>query len=163
MSIAASNLFTRNLYGEVVGRNMTAAEEARQAKLVSIFIKFGALAFVLFVKSQYAINLQLLGGIWIMQLFPAVVVGVFTRWFHGTALFWGWAAGMASGTAMAAARDLKSPIYPVHFLGHVYPMYAAIPALVANLLVSASLTFVLRAIGHSPGRDTTGELGEVSA
>jgi SSS family solute:Na+ symporter len=163
MSIAASNLFTRNLYGEAVGRNMTAAEESRQAKLVSIFIKFGALAFVLFVKSQYAIDLQLLGGIWIMQLFPSVVFGVFTRWFHGKALFWGWAAGMASGTVMAAARNLKSPIYPIHFAGNVYPMYAAIPALAANLLVSALVTVVLRAVGHAPGLDTTGELEQIPA
>ena len=100
MSIASANLFTRNLLGEALRRKMTNAEEARNAKLVSIFIKLGALAFVLFVKSQYAIELQLLGGIWIGQLFPSVICGVFTRWFHGRALFWGWAAGMATGTGM---------------------------------------------------------------
>jgi SSS family solute:Na+ symporter len=157
MSIAASNLFTRNLYGELLSLKLTPAEESRNAKLVSIFIKFGALAFVLFVKSQYAIELQLLGGIWIMQLFPAVVFGIFTRWFHGKALFCGWLAGMASGTAMAVARDLKSSIYPIHFGGHVYPMYAAIPALAANMIVSAVVTVALRAFGHAPGRDETGE------
>ncbi len=155
MSIASANLFTRNLYGEVLRRKMTPAEESRNAKLVSIFIKFGALAFVLFVKSQYAIELQLLGGIWIMQLFPAVVFGIFTRWFHGKALFWGWLAGMASGTSMAMARELKSSIYPVHIGGHVYPMYAAVPALAANLIVSTLVTVGLRAVGHPPGADTT--------
>jgi SSS family solute:Na+ symporter len=156
MSIASANLFTRNLYGELLHRKMTQAEESRNAKLVSIFIKFGALAFVLFVKSQYAIELQLLGGIWIAQLFPSVVIGVFTRWFYGRALFWGWLAGMASGSAMAIARDLKSSIYPIHFFGHVYAMYAAVLALAANLLVSALLTVGLRAFGHQPGSDSTG-------
>jgi SSS family solute:Na+ symporter len=158
MSIASANLFTRNLYGELLQRKLTPAEESRNAKLVSVFIKFGALAFVLLVKSQYAIELQLLGGIWIGQLFPSVVFGVFTRWFYGKALFWGWVAGMTSGTAMAIARDLKSSIYPIHIGGHVYAMYAAIPALAMNLLVSALLTIVFRAAGHQPGSDVTGEL-----
>jgi solute:Na+ symporter, SSS family len=59
---------------------------------------------------------------------------------------------------MAIARDLKSSIYPIHIGGHVYPMYAAIPALAANLLVSAVVTAVLRAVGHLPGSDSTGEI-----
>ena len=155
MSIASANLFTRNLLGEVLHRKMTNSEEAANAKLVSIFIKLGALAFVLFVKAQYAIELQLLGGIWIGQLFPSVVFGVFTRWFYGKALFWGWAAGMASGTAMAISRDLKSSIFPFHFAGHTYAMYAAIPALTVNLLVSVVLTIVFRAAGHIAGSDMT--------
>jgi SSS family solute:Na+ symporter len=158
MSIASANLFTRNLYGELLHRNMTPAQESRSAKLVSIFIKFGALAFVLMVKSQYAIELQLLGGIWIMQLFPAVVGGVFTRWFYGKALFWGWLAGMVSGTAMAASRDLKSSIYPIQLGGHVYSMYASIPAVAINLAVSIVMTFALRGLGSKPGTDSTGEV-----
>jgi SSS family solute:Na+ symporter len=158
MSIASANLFTRNLYGELLRRKLTPAEESRNAKLVSIFIKVGALAFVLLVKAQYAIELQLLGGIWIGQLFPSVVFGVFTRWFHGRALFWGWAAGMAAGTAMAVARELKSSIFPFHIGGQTYAMYAAIPALAANLLISVLLTLVFRSLGHSQGRDLTGEL-----
>ncbi len=155
MSIATANLFTRNLYGECLRRAMTPAEESRNAKLVSIFIKVGALAFVLQVRSQYAIELQLLGGIWILQIFPAVVCGVFTRWFDGRALLCGWAAGMASGTGMAIARELKSSIYPIHLGGHVYAMYAAVPALALNFLVAALGTLALRAAGKERGTDTT--------
>jgi solute:Na+ symporter, SSS family len=159
MSIAASNLFTRNLYGELLRVRMTPHQESTNAKLVSLFLKFGALAFVLFVKTQYAIELQLLGGIWIAQLFPAVVLGLFTRWFHGRALFWGWAAGMATGTGLAIARDLKSSIYPFQFGTHVYMVYAAIPALLANLLVSALVTVVLNALGkpHLPDQTQPGD------
>jgi solute:Na+ symporter, SSS family len=158
MSIASANLFTRNLLGEVRRRKMTNAEEAQNARLVSIFIKLGALAFVLFVKTQYALELQLLGGIWIGQLFPSVVFGVFTRWFHGKALFWGWVVGMATGTAMAISRGLKiSNIFPFHIGWQTYAMYAAIPALAANLLVSALLTILFRAMGHASGFDATGE------
>jgi SSS family solute:Na+ symporter len=154
-SIAAANLFTRNLYGELVHRSMTPKQEAAQAKLVSLFLKIGALAFVLFVRAQYAIELQLLGGIWIAQIFPAVILGLFTRWFRGTALFWGWLAGMATGTAMAWARDLKSSVYPLHIGGHVFAVYAAVPALLVNLMVSAAVTVLLNALGHDQDTDAT--------
>jgi len=155
MSIAASNLFTRNLYGELRRTPMTHAQESNHAKIVSLFIKVGALVFVLFVQTQYAIELQLLGGIWIAQLFPAVVLGVYTRWFHGHALLWGWAAGMATGTGLALARDLKSSVFPFQFGSHVYVVYAAIPALLANLLVSVAVTWLLDAMGRERPIDQT--------
>jgi SSS family solute:Na+ symporter len=144
MSIAASNLFTRNLYGVFARRVATPRQESQMAKLVSLAVKFGALVFVLRLPTPYAIEMQLLGGIWIAQLFPAVVLGAFTRWMNPWALLLGWAAGMTSGTAMAAALGLKSSVFPLHFAGGVYAMYAAIPALALNLLVSAALTAALR-------------------
>jgi SSS family solute:Na+ symporter len=155
MSIAASNLFTRNLYGAVVRRKMLPEEESRMAKVVSLVVKFGALLFVLKLPATYAIEMQLLGGIWMGQLFPAVVVGVFTRWFHPWALFFGWVAGMFSGTWMAWELGLKSSVYPVHFFGQTYAMYAAVPALISNLLVSAALTIVFRAAKVDDGSDVT--------
>jgi SSS family solute:Na+ symporter len=159
MSIAASNLFTRNLYGELRRAPMTPKQESANAKVVSLFLKFGALAFVLFVKAQYAIELQLLGGIWIAQLFPAIVLGIYTRWFHGRALLWGWAAGMATGTGLAIARDLKSSIFPFQFGTHVVMVYSAIPALLANLVVSAAVTLLMNALGrpHLPDETTPGD------
>jgi SSS family solute:Na+ symporter len=155
MSIAASNLFTRNLYGEFVGRKMLPQEESAMAKVVSLVVKFGALVFVLYLPATYAIEMQLLGGIWMGQIFPSVVCGVFTRWFHPWALVAGWAAGMGSGTAMAWALGFKSSVYPLHVLGQTYPMYAAVPALVLNLAVSVVLTMVFRAVKLDGGTDST--------
>ncbi|MDQ2834881.1 MAG: sodium:solute symporter [Acidobacteriota bacterium] len=155
MSIAASNLFTRNLYGALARRKMLPADEARMAKLVSLLVKFGALVFVLKLPATYAIEMQLLGGIWMAQLFPAVVVGVFTRWMHPWALLAGWAAGMFWGTAMAWALALKSSVYPLHFAGHTYAMYAAVPALLLNLVVSTVLTPAFRLAGVPGGADET--------
>lgn len=155
MSIAASNLFTRNLYGELLRRKMAPHEESRMAKAVSLCVKFGALVFVLRLPATYAIEMQLLGGIWIGQMFPAIVISVFTRWFHPWALFWGWAVGMASGTWMAYSLGLKSSVYPLHIGGHVYAMYAAVPALLLNLAVSVLLTVVFRAARVDDGTDVT--------
>jgi solute:Na+ symporter, SSS family len=155
MSIAASNLFTRNLYGAFVKKKMLPQEESAMAKVVSLLVKFGALLFVLRLPAPYAIEMQLLGGIWIGQMFPAVVCGVFTRWFNPWALLVGWAVGMASGTGMAVALGLKSSVYPVHFAGGIYPMYAAVPALGLNLTVSVLLTVVFRVAKWGEGSDVT--------
>jgi SSS family solute:Na+ symporter len=158
MSIATANLFTRNLYGELLHRSffssaMTGGQEAATAKLISLAIKLGALAFVLLERAQFAIELQLLGGVWILQVLPAVVGGLFTRFFYGSALLWGWLAGMAAGTAMVASLGLRSSIYPLHFAGHVYNVYAALPALVLNLAVAGLVSWMLKISGRAPAED----------
>jgi len=155
MSIAAANLFTRNLVGEFRRVPLSDRTESTIAKLVSLAVKFGALYFVLKLPATYAIEMQLLGGIWIGQLFPSVVCGVFTRWFNPWALLVGWAAGMASGTWMAASLQLKSSVYPLHLFGGTYAMYAAIPALLVNLGLSVLLTLLLKPVAHAQGSDAT--------
>src|ERR1700678_613300 len=94
MSIAAANLFSRNIYKEFFRPNASAAEETRVARLVSLVVKLGALVFALELSKTFSINLQLLGGVWIIQTFPAVVIGLYTRWFHRFALITGWAGAM---------------------------------------------------------------------
>jgi SSS family solute:Na+ symporter len=155
MSIATANLFTRNLYGELFHRSffstaMTGGQEATLAKLISLGIKLGALAFVLLVRSEYAIELQLLGGVWILQLLPAVIGGLFVRFLHGQALLWGWCAGMATATVMVGSLGLRTSTYPFHVVGHVYGVYAAIPALAVNLTVAGVGSVLLNISGKRP-------------
>ena len=155
MSIAASNLFTRNLIGEFRRTRMSDNAESTTAKLVSLGVKFGALFFILKIKIAFAIQMQLLGGIWMAQLFPSVVVGAFTRWFNPWALLCGWGAGMYWGTWMAYHLQFKSNVYPLHLFGSTYGMYAAVPALLLNLIVSTVLTLILRAIKQHSTTDAT--------
>jgi SSS family solute:Na+ symporter len=154
MSIATANLFTRNLWGEFARTPLTPPQEASMAKTVSLLIKFGALAFVLTSSARYAIQLQLLGGIWIMQLVPGVLCGLFTRWFRGAALLAGWIAGMAAGTAMAMATGMKTAVFPLHLFGHTVAMYAALPAVAINLIVTAMVSVAI-------GRDTELEAAQM--
>jgi SSS family solute:Na+ symporter len=153
MSIATANLFTRNLWGEFVRTPLTPREEARMAKLVSLIVKFGALAFILASSAQYAIELQLLGGIWIMQMVPAILCGLFTRWFRGTALLAGWTAGMAAGTAMVVSMGMRTSVFPLHvghvLGGHTFAVYAALPAVLLNLAVTALVSVVMGRDGES--------------
>ena len=153
MSIATANLFTRNLWGEFVRTPLTPPEEARMAKLVSLVIKFGALAFILASSAQYAIELQLLGGIWIMQMVPAILCGLFTRWFRGAALLAGWAVGMATGTAMVVSMGMKTSVFPLHLSGHTFAVYAALPAALLNLVVTALVSLVTGRDRESEGED----------
>jgi SSS family solute:Na+ symporter len=155
MSIAAANLFTRNVYREFLRPEATPAEEAGMARLVSLVVKLGALAFILFVKQDFAIQFQLLGGVWILQTFPAIVLGLYTRWFHRWALLCGWAVGMASGTWMAATQHFKQSTVPLDLFGVKFTAYAALAAFVLNLLVAAVLTPLFNAVRAPSGSDET--------
>jgi SSS family solute:Na+ symporter len=168
MSIAAANLFSRNIWKEYIRPDCSEKEESTVAKVTSLFVKFGAVLFILVLPTQYAIDLQLLGGVWILQTFPAIVFGLFTRWLHPWALLIGWVAGMASGTLMAIEQDFKTAVYELNIFGTTITAYEAIFALVANLIVSLVLTVVLNALGVAKGSDETSpadyrELGEQRA
>ena len=154
MSIAASNLWTRNIYREFIRPDCTALQESQMAKIVSLIIKFGALVFILGLPLQYAIQLQLLGGVWIIQTLPAVIGGLYTRWFHDRALVLGWLAGIAAGTAMAASQSFR-PIYPLQIGGLTIPTYAALASLILNLIVVIALTPIFNAIQTVRGPDET--------
>ena len=154
MSIAAANLFTRNIWAEFVNPNMTDAEESQVAKLVSLGVKVGALVFIIVLPTKYAIDLQLLGGVWILQTLPSVALGLFGR-LHRHALLAGWAVGMAVGTAMAIDQSFKSSVYALDVLGLHINAYEAIFALAANLVVAVLGTVVLRALKVPDGVDET--------
>jgi SSS family solute:Na+ symporter len=155
MSIAAANLFTRNIYKQYFRPNCTDREESRTAKLASLVVKFGALVFIILLPTKYAINLQLLGGVWILQTLPAIIFGLYTRWFHRWALITGWAAGMAAGTLMVMSQKFESSVYPLKIGSFSFPGYAAVFAVVLNLAVAVVLTFVLEGVGASAGEDET--------
>jgi SSS family solute:Na+ symporter len=155
MSIAAANLYTRNIYREFINKNPTDKQESHIAKLVSLIVKVGALVFILFVPTEYAIQLQLLGGIWMIQTLPPVMLGAYTRWFNSWALLAGWAAGTFAGTWMAVATNLKNT-YPLVIAGHTFPGYTAVYTVILNLLIAAVLTPVFNAMGSkgAPADDT---------
>jgi solute:Na+ symporter, SSS family len=159
MSIAAANLFTRNIYMEFFKRDASGAHQTRVSQLASLVVKIGALAFVFALPKTFSINFQLLGGIWILQTFPAIVVGLYTRWLHRWALVIGWAAAMVYGTWKAYGVPVAGQANS-HFggstatiLGHT--MYIAIAAFVINVVVSVVLTLVFRAVRLPAGADET--------
>lgn len=161
MSIAAANLFTRNIYKEYFRRNASDREESTVAKLASLVVKAGALLFIIALPLQQSINFQLLGGVWILQTFPAIVFGLYTRWFHRWALLIGWFVGMALGTYMAYLQSspitphFASSTYSLNLFGQVIPGYAAFYAFIANIVVTVVLSFIFNLVGLAKGTDST--------
>jgi solute:Na+ symporter, SSS family len=150
MSIAAANLFVRNIYMQYFRRDADDHHQTQAARLTSLVVKGGALAFVLFLPAKDAINLQLLGGVWIIQTLPAVVIGLYTRWFERRALLIGWAAGMIAGTVIAIHQKY-TPTW--EFAG--ITAYTAVWTLALNLIVSGVLTFAMRLAGVADRPDET--------
>jgi SSS family solute:Na+ symporter len=143
MSIAAANLFTRNIYKEYLRRDADDRDEARVARLVSLVVKLGALVFVIFIDTAHTLDLQLLGGVWILQTLPAVIVGLYTDWLDRRALLAGWAAGMITGTVIFFL-DVSTAIFTVDILGVELSAYEALYALTVNGIVTVLATIVLR-------------------
>ncbi len=140
MSIGAASTFTRNVWKPFVDPAMTPRHEAQLAKLMSLIVKVGALIVILTMPTALAIDLQLLGGVWMVQVFPTVVLGLFVRRFSGWALLAGWAVGMATGTLLSAAPGGWTP---VHAIAGGISAYNGLTAVLLNLAVAAVLSTML--------------------
>ena len=171
MSIAAANLFTRNVYKEYLKKDATPHQEAAVAKITSLVVKLGAVAAILFLNPQFSIDLQLIGGVIILQTLPAVALGLYTRWFHRGALVAGWVAGMVAGLWMVYEIPKLNPdgtVARAHFGGSSFALsklgldtktavYAGLIAVVVNLVVVVVGTAILRAMKVADGVDGTAE------
>jgi len=170
MSIAAANLFTRNIYREFIRPHATAAEETRVSKLASLAVKLGAVLVIVLMKPQFSIDLQLIGGVLILQILPAVAIGLYTAWMHRWALVAGLASGLLTGLLLLyqipqLSADGKT-VVRAHFGGSAWPLahlgldtkltvYAGLIALATNLVVCVVGTMLLRRLDIPSGIDLT--------
>ncbi len=155
MSIAAANLFTRNIFKEYISPNASERAETNVARWASLVLKFGAVLFIVYIPTAQVINFQLLGGIWILQTLPAVFLGLYTHWFNRWALLLGWLAGEVLGTIFFYQASLKS-VYTITIGGFSFPaMYIAFSMIVLNLVLAIILTPIFNVIGLRRGQDET--------
>jgi solute:Na+ symporter, SSS family len=155
MSIAAANLFTRNIYREYLRRDASPAEEARVSRLVSLVVKAGAVGVILVLDPQFAIDLQLIGGVIIVQTLPSIVIGLYSRATHAWGLLAGWAVGMATGlymlydtaNATTGKAHFGGPLYPLANIGidSKVTVYTGLVAIAANLIVTFVVSAIVRA------------------
>jgi len=154
MSIGAANLFASNIVQSFRARQTRAASELGIARYVALCVLAGGFCIAVFVKPAFAINFQLLGGAWILQIFPAVILGLYTRWLHPTALLVGWAAGMVTASWMVAATGFSS-IFPLHVGGATVSGAIVFYSLLVNLAVTVALSWALNAAKADAGSDLT--------
>jgi solute:Na+ symporter, SSS family len=143
MSIGAANTFTRNLWKPFVEPDLSPSQEASLAKLASLIVKLGALLLLLVMPTQFAIDLQLLGGVWMIQIFPALIFGLYTRWFSGPALLIGWAVGIVLGTWLSWGATNWTPAS--NFFGWLsFSSYNGLTSVIVNIVIAAVLSPALR-------------------
>jgi SSS family solute:Na+ symporter len=171
MSIAAANLFTRTIYRGYLRPNASDREETRVSKLASLTVKVGAVLVILLLDTQFAIDLQLIGGVFIMQTLPAVAIGLYTAWLHRWALVMGMLAGIGTGLVMLYQIPRYggpdgTTVVREHFGGSAWPLrylgldtrssiYVGVVALAVNLVVAVLLTPMLRGLRVPGGTDAT--------
>ncbi|WP_326567276.1 sodium:solute symporter [Amycolatopsis rhabdoformis] len=175
MSIAAANLWTRNIYKEYIRKNATPKQEAKQAKLASLIVKLGAVLVIILIDPQFSIDLQLIGGVLILQTLPAVALALYTRWLHKAGLIAGWVVGMGWGLIML--YGIPNPANgKLHFGGSALAMgnlsifgwhpfsgtglatvqiYPGFVALIANVVVAVIVSAIAHAAKWNSGTDET--------
>jgi SSS family solute:Na+ symporter len=83
--------------------------------------------------------------LWILQTFPALVFGLFTRWFRAQGLLLGWVVGIGWGSWTAWSNGLK-PLATLELGGVAYVFYVGLGAVILNVVVAAIATVVLAAL-----------------
>jgi SSS family solute:Na+ symporter len=164
MSIAAANLFSRSIYRPYINPDASPREEANVSRWSSLVVKFAAAALLLLISPSFSVQLQLIGGVIILQIIPAVLIGLWTAWFHRWALIAGLLAGLLAGTVMlyripqygpdgrVADAHFGGSNWSVHGLGDVY---VGLLALGLNVLIVVLLTIAFRLVGVAGGADAT--------
>jgi solute:Na+ symporter, SSS family len=171
MAIAAANLFTRNIYKEYIKKDATHAQEAAVSKIASLVVKVGAVLVILLISPQFSIDLQLIGGVIILQTLPAVAIALYTNWLHRWGLVAGWLAGM--GLGMAMLYHIQNPATQhKHFGGSAFKLadwfdptiigldkttqvYVGFVAVLFNVVVAVIVTALCKLFKAPDGVDIT--------
>ncbi len=155
MGIAAANIFTRDIWRQFIAPSMSQGLESLIAKLFAIAIIIGGLVFEVGLPLKYAIQLQLLGGMWIIQTFPAVAFSLFTRFYNGWALLIGWTVGFGMATYLALLNHLTGAIYAFDLFGYTVPCYIAVVTFCVNVVIASALSPLFHRIASDRSRDMT--------
>src|SRR6185312_14331553 len=166
MSIGAANTFTRNIWKPFIDPRMSPRVESVLAKVVSLLVKLGALAVIFVMPTRFALDLQLLGGVWMVQIFPALILGLYTRWFQAPALLVGWAVGMVLGTWLSyvpATATAAAKWAPLHDVFGWLVSYNGLTAFVVNIVVATVLSAVWRSQAPDETVESDYDEGRVTA
>ena len=99
--LTGATLYAKNLYRPILAPNATDQQVARLAKGIVLVLTLGALFFAV-RSSATLVSLLLVGYAGVAQLFPGVVLGLFSRRVTTAGIF----AGMVAGIALASVLML---------------------------------------------------------
>ena len=95
--LTGATLYAKNLFRPMVAPNMTDEQVAKLARLMVLVLTLGALFFAIFT-SVSLVSLLMLGYAGVTQLFPGVVLGLFSKRVTTAGVF----AGVVTGISIAA-------------------------------------------------------------
>jgi solute:Na+ symporter, SSS family len=161
MGISAANTFARDIYRPYFRPRASDREEGLVSQIVSVILKLGAVAVIVALKVSFAIEFQLIGGVIVIEILPAVVLGLYTRWFHRWALAVGWVVGMGLSIYMLYVTPGKTTnhfgsasfAFSTWGLNTKMTIWTGIVGLIANLIVATVLTLLFARLPR--GRDET--------
>lgn len=146
MSMASANLFTRNVV-KVFKNDITVKGETLLAKWATVVFVFIALGFTFLVPETYSIQLQLLGGIIILQILPSLFLGLYFPKLNKHSLIAGWAVGLGIGIALEEIVN-NFGAFTVSFY-HFGPglIYIGLLAVAVNIAIAVIGSLIANAAG----------------
>lgn len=161
MGVSAANTFARDIYKPYFRPRASDREEGLVSQIVSVILKLGAVGVIVGLKVSFAIEFQLIGGVVVIEILPAVVLGLYTRWYHHWSLVTGWIAGMGLSVYMLWVTPGKttahfgSASYPLSQLGFdtKITIWTGIVGIIVNLIVATAVNPLFARLPR--GRDET--------
>ena len=171
MGISAANTFARDIYKPFFRRGASDREEGLVSQIVSVILKLGAVGVIIGLKVSFAIELQLIGGVIVIQILPPLVLGLYTRWFHRWALVAGWVVGMGLSVYMLWVTPGKttahfgSASFMISTWGFHTKMtiWTGLVGVIASLVVAIVLTPLFSRLPRGRDETSPGDYEEVKA
>ena len=135
MAIGAANLLTHNILPKKYDTMTT-------SRVAAFGVKLGALVCVLFLNAKFAIDLQLLGGVIILQTFPALILGLTKLRLSKVGMISGWAIGSVVGLGICWMDGLK-PVHALTLGSQTQLISTGLIALLVNIVVVAVVSVVV--------------------
>jgi len=145
MAISQANLLTRNIVKEFKP-SLSERTEVRTAKWASAIFKFLALGFVFLLGNNftYAVQLQLLGGVLIIQLLPSLFLTLYTNFFSKWALAAGLIAGIVVGLILEYYESASTGALQTFYSTPIGGIFVAVIAVTVNLAIALVLSSVTK-------------------
>lgn len=155
MAISQANLLTSNIVKEFKP-DLNPARETVIAKIASVVFIFIAVGFIFVFPLTYSVQLQLLGGIIILQTLPALFLGLVTNKLYKHSLSAGLIVGLGFAIYfMEVANHFSTwTTTLIQTNSELGPFFIGLFALIANLIVVSVGTLVYRYVSkgseHAP-------------
>ncbi|MDP8012067.1 MAG: sodium:solute symporter [Thermoplasmata archaeon] len=145
MAIAQGNLLTRNIIKEIAPK-IKPTTETKVAKYSTVIFAFIALGFVFLFPLTYSVQLQLLGGILILQTLPSVFLGLMTNKLSKYSLMTGLLVGIGLGIYLMEIANKFSTWTTTLITTEFGPLFIGLIALAVNVAIVIVWSLIALAI-----------------